>query len=529
MRPHDAEARHARVRTIALSALVMVMIAAPAGSRQFGYMPPGTDASGGVEDMVLIYHGREVRPDYNRENLLPYVAYLDADGEPQDWLFDSFLFLEFATDDGTWIHHYREGSRLPTIDDWIWLADAWFRPETGLIGLEQAMDEVAGKLGPAERKAKVVITLPQPIAQDEAFGPLPGEDRTLDLGDPDDAHRAIAWYIGRVLDQWRAADYQHLELLGFYWTAESISGQYMPHARWTSEYLHQRGLRHYWIPYFGATGYSNWREAGFDCVMLQPNYFFTDETRPLDWFRNHALQVTRANTGVEVEFDGRALTDEEYRRRMIAYFDAGVAYGWMNGAVLGYYEGGGAVGQFYRAGAEGRDLYRALYEFVRGTYEPSGENDFPPLEIPERGENAEDLALASRGAVVHGAIQEANWGDGITPEKMIDGDIFDYGGMYGFTAFYIPGSVTVELPEVATISRINLMLFDLDNRFFRYRLDTSVDRATWTEAVDCSEGEWRGWQTHSFEPREAKYIRFTCLHNSANNICQVVELEAYSD
>lgn len=514
---------------LALLALALPAAAQPAGEPEgLHYLPPGTDASAGIEDLVLIYHGQQRRVEWTCENLLPYVAWLDEDGRPQDWFFDGFLFIEFATDDDVFIHHYRETTRLPTIDDWVWLAESWFRPDTGLIGLEQAVAQVGAALGPEDRRAKVIVTLPTPLPQDHAFGPLPGEEQTLDLAEPQNARRALAWYIDRVRAQWQAAGYQHLELVGFYWTAESIGASALPLARWTSEHLHELGFRHFWIPYYGAAGYNTWRDAGFDAVMHQPNYFFTADDRPLSHFRTHALRTQLAGTGVEVEFDARALTDERFRGRFYEYLDAGAFYGWMNGALLGYYEGGRAVLDCYRGGDQGRALYDALYRFVRGTWDLTGENEFPPLAPVER-DPAANLALASRGAVVHGTPDVPEWEPGITPERMIDGDIYFYGGMHGFTAFYVPGSVTVELPEVATVARTQVMLFDLDGRFFRYRIDTSVDGESWQPAVDKSEGEWRSWQVDRFEPRPAKFIRFTCLHNSANQICQVVELEVYSD
>lgn len=515
-------------RSALLPAALALVIALPGAAQELRYLPPGTEAGSGIEDLVLIYHGQRNRVPWTRENLLPYVAYLDAEGRPRDWFFDGFLFIEFATDDGVYIHHYRETTRLPTIDDWVWLAESWFRPNVGLAGLEQAVAQVAAALGPADRRARVVITLPIPLAQDHAFGPLPGEEETLDLANEQDAHRALAWYIDRVRAQWDAADYRHLELVGFYWTAESVPEAQVPPARRTSDYLHALGLKHFWIPYYGAAGYNTWRDTGFDAVMLQPNYFFTAEERPLTHFRTHALRAQVANTGVEVEFDTRALTDERFRGRFYAYLDAGAFYGWMTDALLGYYEGGRAVLDFYHGGEPGRVLYDAVYRFVKGTWKPTGGNEFEPITPIERDSTA-NLAPAARGAVVHDAPQVPEWAPGITPEKMIDGEVHDYGGMHGFTAFYIPGAVTIELPEVATVARTQLLLFDLDGRFFRYRIDTSVDGVTWQPAVDKSEGEWRSWQVDRFEPRPAKFIRLTCLHNSANPICQVVELEVYSD
>lgn len=502
------------------------VLAGPA--QELHYQAPGTDAVGGIEHLVLIYHGQERRVDWTRENIMPYVAYLHESGQPADWMFDAFLFIEFGADDGTFLHHYREETRLPTIEDWIRLADGWFRPDNGIHGLEQAVEQAADTLGAPRAKRRVVIGLPIPLAEDHAFGPLPGERRALDLAEPEDARRALGWYIERVLAHWDAGEFEHLELVGFYWTAEAVRAPYGELAQWTSEHLHERGLKHFWIPFFSASGYTNWRDWGFDSVMLQPNYFFKEKDHPLDWFRVHATRTLVAHTGVEVEFDGRALTDERFRGRFYDYLDAGAYYGWMNDAVLGYYEGGGAVLQFYRGGEQGRRLYDDLYRFVRGTYEPAGERQFPPLRITQRDPDA-DLALASKGAKVHGALDLPQWRPGITPEKIIDGEIYAYGGMHGFGAFYIPGAITVELPEAAPVAETHVKLFDLDGRFFRYRIDTSVDGETWQPAVDKTEGEWRGWQVDRLEPREARFVRFTCTHNSANSICQLVEIEVCGD
>jgi hypothetical protein len=113
---------------------------------------------------------------------------------------------------------------------------------------------------------------------------------------------------------------------------------------------------------------------------------------------------------------------------------------------------------------------------------------------------------------------------------MIDGDADNYSGNSGITWFGIPGSVTVELPQPATVARTQMLLFDLDDRYYSYRIDTSVDGINWEPAMDKSTAEARGWQVDQFAPRTAKYIRLTGVRNSTGqNLVQVIEFEVCGD
>ncbi|MHB8997692.1 MAG: DUF4855 domain-containing protein [Armatimonadota bacterium] len=505
-----------------------LLFALPLWAQPLGYLPAGTPEIDGIRHLALIYHGMKTRPVWNKQNLLPYVAYVNEQGEPQDWLFDAFLFIEFGMDDGVWIHHYQKDKRLPTVGDWTALSDGWFRAESGLIGLEQAVAEVAAKLNDPGHKVPVVITLPVPLTEDTAFGPLPGETETLNFTKVEDRQRALTWYIDQVVKRFADGDYPHLKLAGFYWTAETIPAEERPLVTWVSSHLKARQLNHYWIPYFGARGLREWRSLGFAGTMLQPNYFFSKETMPLNRFLIAAKLARLCGSGIEIEFDGRAVGDEEFYKRMLAYFDAGVYYGWMGKTMLGYYEGGGGVGQIATKPGRGRELYQKLYEFIKGTYKPSGLHDFSAFPIVTR-DNSQNLALASRGAKISGAPKRPEWGEDIGPEKLNDGDIDFYGGMSGFGAFYIPNGFAVELPKPTTVARTQTMFFDYDSRSHNYRIDTSLDQVNWQQAVDKDTGTWIGWQVDRFTPRQAKYIRFTCLKNSVNSIAAIVEFEVYSE
>ena len=57
-----------------------LLFALPLWAQPLGYLPPGTPEVDGMRNLVLIYHGMKSRPVWNKQNLLPYVAYVAALG-----------------------------------------------------------------------------------------------------------------------------------------------------------------------------------------------------------------------------------------------------------------------------------------------------------------------------------------------------------------------------------------------------------------------------------------------------------------
>lgn len=488
------------------------------------YQKPGTPEVGGVRQLCLIYHGGQNRVAWTAEALRPYVTYVDAQGKSVDWLFDSFLMMEYIADNQAPLSYYDPKAPQPTMAEWQWLADAWFRPTTGLIGLEQAVAEAGATLGDPAHTVNVVIALPLPSQPLKEFGPLPGQDRKLDFGREEDRQAALRWYIESVQQRFRQAGYRHLRLVGFYWTAESVPTDDDAIVQWTSQCLHQQGYKFYWIPYFSADGFGRWRQLGFDSVMLQPNHFFAEWST----LRRLSLAAERAKwmgTGVEMEFDSRALESPLFRQHFFDYCDAGAKYGWMTDAIVGWYEGGSGIRAMLDHPEQGRPLYDAIYQFVRGAYRPTGQ-PLPPLPEPHRPQPG-NLALASRGAKVLGGIRNANQPK-LAPEHLIDGQLHLYTGNEHFAYFGIPGSITIELPEPAEVARCETQFWDLDDRWFQYQFDTSLDGKQWEPAIDKRDGQWHSWQVDRFAPRKAKFIRLTVLHNSSGQeAAQVVKLEVF--
>ena len=257
--------------------------------------------------------------------------------------------------------------------------------------------------------------------------------------------------------------------------------------------------------------------------MLQPNYFFSQQTPP----ERLAMAARRAQivvAGMELELDGRAMSTPGFDQRYLAYLDAGVKYGFMSDTLLAYYEGGGALAKCaFATEPVARELYDRTYQFVKGTYRPSGKTPLPDLSQLVHNKPG-NLALASRGARVIGKFHP---GEGLEPVQLIDGNYPDYGGSNGFTAFAWPGAFVLELPQSQVVSQIDTLLWDLDKRTFRYRIEVSEGGQQWTEVVDKSNVESGGWQHDHFSPIRARYIRFIGLHSTANSLFQIVKIEVY--
>lgn len=149
----------------------------------------------------------------------------------------------------------------------------------------------------------------------------------------------------------------------------------------------------------------------------------------------------------------------------------------------------------------------------------------PALPVPPELVPGYNFALAAHGAKASG---------GKHPELLIDGNETVYTGGDGFADH--PWNATprqsfqVELKRPSEIDCIRFLLWDLDERFYRYKLEISNDPAgkVWTLITDKSgpDDACRGWQILRFPALTTKFIRLTGTYNSANSGFHVIELEA---
>ena len=131
-----------------------------------------------------------------------------------------------------------------------------------------------------------------------------------------------------------------------------------------------------------------------------------------------------------------------------------------------------------------------------------------------------NVALAANGATVAAVATGAS--------ELLDGNStrYQYGGS-GLASGTFPCEWTITFDKVYLLQEIRFLLFDLDQRYYRYAIATSADGKTYTPLVDRSQGEWSSWQRVSFSPRPVKAIKLQGLYNSKNQDFHVVEFEAY--
>ncbi|HAG00229.1 DUF4855 domain-containing protein [Paenibacillus lactis] len=341
---------------------------------EFKMLAPG-EATAGIRDLSLLYNGHYANGDgdWSKEDIIPQISYVNQDGEPVDWFFDGVLVLGLLSPDG---RDFGGGSNLK---DWNWYLDKTFAADGDMFQLNEATKEAGTKLGDPDHKTKVVVMIPDPSEYVTDFGDVDGDGKSENfnagsVGEQQamaNRQKAVRWWMDEVLKRWESSGYSHLELAGLYWLSEQVStsasGPDM--LKYVNGEIHAEGLKSFWIPHFLAYKSYMWKEVGFDAVAFQPNYFFEEmSSERLD---DAAYTAERFGMGVEIEFDGRMLTDPVFRQRYKEYLDGGVKYGYMTDTFKAYYKGSGPVLGTAAASEdpEIRIMYDWLYQFVKGTYQ----------------------------------------------------------------------------------------------------------------------------------------------------------------
>ena len=300
-------------------------------------------------DLALIYGGSTRTPRYwDVERIRSHVTWTDPDTNEEKWLFDAFLALEMRN------MSYEDPRALTIgIKDWsdnsipmkagrkqeaMEFLDYWFADGNGFSALDQAVGEAIARIGPPPVSRKVIVMMPD-IPVHERYNVMESSTtywgavngRSLDFANPSDRVTAYCWFVDEVRARFEQADFQNIELGGFYIMSEELAsmrsgvgghggdtidgqlrdGWEVKAKAWddifpaVSNYIHLYKESVVWIPYRCAAGFRYWQDFGIDYAYMQPNRFWdTNNVNPMSSF---FYQISTYRLNMELEFDDRLM------------------------------------------------------------------------------------------------------------------------------------------------------------------------------------------------------------------------------
>lgn len=339
-----------------------------------------------ASDINLIYtNGNETE-----EMLLPYVAYLDENGEIKDTFMDGYMYLgHMNLPSGTQPHLATKK------ENWEYLYNLFMNSPAGPDALERTVQKVKDALDLPDYKVEVYISVCNLYDTITDFGDVDGDGVSESLATPEGRKKVMEWYMNLYETEFAARGYQNLKLAGFYWFNESVSWENDDSdvIAEVSEYVHGAGYNFVWVPYYTAIRYYLGNELGFDMVSMQPNYVFTNDA-PLWRFESTAALTKARKMSVEIEHSYQAMGDPEYARNYMLYLYYGAVTGYMD-SIHVYYNDTDNIGRMgYSDDPLCRMQYDATYQFAKGTL------DITPA-------SREKLALAAgKDTILRGQLGE---------------------------------------------------------------------------------------------------------------------------
>jgi hypothetical protein len=356
-----------------LTALLGMMLMVPAVLS--AYLPRGTEASAGCRNIVLAYNSWESNGHlhWKRSDFLPLLACVSPSGRVTAPLFDGILVLPLVADSGRgFIPGFGTGPVNKA--DWdYYLEQKVFGGQNHLAELEAAALITRANYRVPHMRWKVILTLLYPDRAQRDWGKL-DTGTSLDLAYPADRLKAIQYCIDRVTTLWNQAGFTALDFVGWYWLEEAVRSPDTTLMPSVAEKVHYNGKKFFWIPYYKAAGSSSWKLYGFDAVMHQPNYFFTD-TLPESRLTDASAYAKANGMGVELEFDGSVMSSSAKRAKYRAYLAHGATDGYQKEALTAWYMGASAMMDCARSTvADVRAMYDETVDFIAGEGYP-GDSD----------------------------------------------------------------------------------------------------------------------------------------------------------
>ena len=395
-----------------------------------GYLAPSEDLIDGYKDLCLLYQ-RADKNNYTVDTLMPYVAYLDEDGNIKDTMFDSFLFLMSGS-----LPSGRNPLGQGNMTDMQWTIDNMFLEGYNLQALNEAAGKVKEALGlPADFKYGFTVTLYDLDPQGTDFGDIDGDGKTDATNTWEKRVAAIKWYMDAFEAKLSEYTFENLEFVGYYWYREGVypEDDQPKVISALADEIHARGFDFTWIPWYCAPGYDTWKDYGFDVSCMQPNYVF-DLKEPEGRIAQAAYLIQTVGCGIEIEVGFSAMQNEALRNRYLEYLAGGVKYGYMKDCIHMYYQ---EISVYYTACTSAdpkiRAMYDYTYQFIKGTlnaYPPALEKVTveaaadAPTEVVLFDKSAAHLTVALVSSPEHGSVTIGNDGKLVYyPEEGFSGTV----------------------------------------------------------------------------------------------------------
>ena len=276
-----------------------------------------------LADAAICYGGHSARNPYlwTEERFEKTVLYKDENGQ-EHWLFDNMIMMELWDDDyAVTFSIANDGRYSSRKEHWLRQLDYWFDEENGFAALDRCIDAAAKRIGNPPSKRGIIFSLPDPVYFEHYTNAMKGENRNtvywgeigavaMDFSKSQDRIQAYLWLVDAVRTKFAQAGYRHIELIGFYVLSEELSVpgsfryEYKEHdvtIKAVADYCHSVNEGFYWVPYAMAPGIENSKDFGFDLVVMQPNYYWTDAKWTWDQIEK---KIRDFGLGMELEFEG---------------------------------------------------------------------------------------------------------------------------------------------------------------------------------------------------------------------------------
>ena len=367
------------------------------------YFPQGHPSVHGLRHLALLYGN--AREPWTEHTLMPYVAHVNASGQPDDWFFDSFLFLnvqsaggrEYCADINLGTTMAGEGDfravcspRPANRADWVELLEFYLGEGGALVMLERVIERCLKQVGrPYTGRRNVVLMLPYPHITQQDFGAVHAGAHTLDFSTfrqsllcaTEARLSAERWMVEEIVRRYAQLRLRNVHLLGVYWMFETIYRSWDVDDHWLLKELRpdlvRHGLKFLWIPFwstFNVHLLDNYQKYYFDLAFLQPNYMFYKEGKSVG---AAAAAARERNAGIEMEYylelDEPIAVVGKRHARFRTYLDGGVHHGYMTEAACAHFHGTGALQRMATHGDPvEREFYEDIYRFVKGEYRVKG-------------------------------------------------------------------------------------------------------------------------------------------------------------